>query len=43
MPQSEWFGLFHSLLDGGVLTPAEAMGYAKAMKARGLVRPFKAL
>lgn len=34
MPQSEWLGLVGSLLNGGVLTPAEQEGFERAVDER---------
>jgi len=36
MPTSEWRGLFNSLVNGGVLEPAEMVGYERALAERGL-------
>jgi hypothetical protein len=36
MPTSEWKGLFRSLMSGGVLEPAEQIGYERALAERGL-------
>lgn len=39
MPQSEWQGLLLSLLGGGVLQPAEEIGFRRALNERKSCRP----
>ena len=34
VPLGEWYGLIRSLLDGGVLTPSEEIGFKRACAAR---------
>lgn len=34
MPESEWKGLIGSLISGGVLTPAEQIGFERALEER---------
>lgn len=36
MHVSEWAGLIRSLMSGGVLTPAEKIGFDRALAERGL-------
>jgi hypothetical protein len=36
MHVSEWAGLIRSLVNGGVLTPAEQAGFDRALAERGL-------